>query len=237
MTSWNLNIWNSEIWFSRERKELLLQWNNFFFLISRLFSFRLKKQTSENVVYTTLKYLVKDQTCIYNHGLQDQVTTKHTILCQVVFKSCLYVSIDQFTCHITLSHSDWMVKLYTSAQSFCIINVKNPILHYDFWSNYVHKPVCMFFKKLLLSASKIISSKTKFIFGICRILAFKNLFFVSNMQPLCKCNPALQQSTGQWSITTNLVPLTAHIYHVMIIVTSSFSRKSFFINIFFYFSP
>ena len=53
------------------------------------------------------------------------------------------------------------------------------------------------------------------------------------MQPLRKCNPALQIRTGQRSITTNLLPLTAHIYHVMIIVTSSFSRRSFFINIFF----
>ena len=33
--------------------------------------------------------------------------------------------------------------------------------------------------------------------------------------------------TGQQSITTNLLPLAAHIYHVMIIVTSGFSRKSF----------
>ena len=34
-------------------------------------------------------------------------------------------------------------------------------------------------------------------------------------------------STGQQSITTNLLPLAAYIYHVMIIVTSGFSRKSF----------
>ena len=115
--------WRHEIWISRILKFDFLENEKsfccseiiFFPLISKVFSFRLKKQTSENVVYTTLKYLVKDKTCIYSHGLQDQVTTKPTILCQVVFKSCLYISIDQFTCHITLSHSDWMVKLYTSA--------------------------------------------------------------------------------------------------------------------------
>ena len=37
---------------------------------------------------------------------------------------------------------------------------------------------------------------------------------------------------GQWSITANLWPLTTHIYHVMIIVTSDFSKKYFFIIIF-----
>ena len=39
---------------------------------------------------------------------------------------------------------------------------------------------------------------------------------------------ALQIKAGQQSITDNLWPLTGHIYHVMIIVTSSFSKKSFF---------
>ena len=43
----------------------------------------------------------------------------------------------------------------------------------------------------------------------------------------------LQIRAGQRSITANLWPLTAHIYHVMIIVTSSFSKNSFFINIIF----
>ena len=38
---------------------------------------------------------------------------------------------------------------------------------------------------------------------------------------------------SQQSITANLWPLTAHIYHVMIIVTGGFSKKSFFINIIF----
>ena len=42
----------------------------------------------------------------------------------------------------------------------------------------------------------------------------------------------LQITAGQRSITTNFWPLTAHIYHVMIIVTSGFSNKSFFIIIF-----
>ena len=43
----------------------------------------------------------------------------------------------------------------------------------------------------------------------------------------------LQIRAGHRSITANLWPLTAHIYHVMIIVTSSFSKNSFFINIIF----
>ena len=34
---------------------------------------------------------------------------------------------------------------------------------------------------------------------------------------------------GQWSITTNLWTLTAHIYHVMIIVTGGFFKKSLII--------
>ena len=33
---------------------------------------------------------------------------------------------------------------------------------------------------------------------------------------------------GQQSINANLQPLTAHVYHVMIIVASGFSKKSFF---------
>ena len=40
--------------------------------------------------------------------------------------------------------------------------------------------------------------------------------------------PVLQISAGQQSITTNFQPLTYHIYQVMIIVTSGFSKKSFF---------
>ena len=42
---------------------------------------------------------------------------------------------------------------------------------------------------------------------------------------------ALQIRTGQLSITANPQPLTAHIYHLMIMVTGGFSKKSFFINI------
>ena len=44
---------------------------------------------------------------------------------------------------------------------------------------------------------------------------------------------ALQIRTGQWSVTTSLQFLTAHIYRVMIIVTGGFFQKSFFINIIF----
>ena len=38
---------------------------------------------------------------------------------------------------------------------------------------------------------------------------------------------ALQITAGQRSIITNLRPLTAHIYHVMIIMTDWFSKKYF----------
>ena len=38
----------------------------------------------------------------------------------------------------------------------------------------------------------------------------------------------LQIRASQGSITVNLQPLTAHVYHVMIIVTGGFSKKSFF---------
>ena len=44
---------------------------------------------------------------------------------------------------------------------------------------------------------------------------------------------ALQIRTGQWSVTTSLQFLNAHIYRVMIIVTGGFFQKSFFINIIF----
>ena len=45
----------------------------------------------------------------------------------------------------------------------------------------------------------------------------------------------LQIRDGQRSITTNLRPLTSHMYHVMIIVTGGFSNKSFFVLILFLF--
>ena len=44
---------------------------------------------------------------------------------------------------------------------------------------------------------------------------------------------ALQIRAGQRLITANLRPLTAHIYHLMIIVNGGFSKKSFIINIIF----
>ena len=40
---------------------------------------------------------------------------------------------------------------------------------------------------------------------------------------------ALQIRANQWSITATLWPLTTHIYHVMIIVTSDLPKKYFFI--------
>ena len=43
---------------------------------------------------------------------------------------------------------------------------------------------------------------------------------------------ALQIRAGHQSITANLWPLTAHIYHIMIIVTSGFSKKYSFVIIF-----
>ena len=48
-------------------------------------------------------------------------------------------------------------------------------------------------------------------------------------QQICHELPALQIKVGQWSITANLWPLTSLIHHVMIIVTSGISKKSFFI--------
>ena len=39
---------------------------------------------------------------------------------------------------------------------------------------------------------------------------------------------ALQVRAGQWSITANIWPLTAHIYHKIIIMTGGFSKKSFY---------
>ena len=39
--------------------------------------------------------------------------------------------------------------------------------------------------------------------------------------------PALQIRAGQQSITANTWPLTAHMYHVTIIVTSGFPKKPF----------
>ena len=39
---------------------------------------------------------------------------------------------------------------------------------------------------------------------------------------------ALQVRAGQQSITANIWPLTAHIYHKIIIVTGGFSKKSFY---------
>ena len=44
-------------------------------------------------------------------------------------------------------------------------------------------------------------------------------------------NAALQIKAGQRSITAKLWPLTAHIYHVMIIVTSGSSKKSFLLSL------
>ena len=38
----------------------------------------------------------------------------------------------------------------------------------------------------------------------------------------------LQIRAGQWSITPNLWTLTAHIYDVVIIVITGFSKKSFY---------
>ena len=36
--------------------------------------------------------------------------------------------------------------------------------------------------------------------------------------------PALQIRAGQWSVTANFGPSTAHLYHVMIIMAGGFSR-------------
>ena len=47
-------------------------------------------------------------------------------------------------------------------------------------------------------------------------------------------NAALQIRAGQRSITINLWALTAHIYHVMIVVTDGFSKKSFYYYYFYF---
>ena len=39
---------------------------------------------------------------------------------------------------------------------------------------------------------------------------------------------------SQWSITANLWPLIAHIYHVMIIVTGGFYKKSIYYYYFYF---
>ena len=64
-------------------------------------------------------------------------------------------------------------------------------------------------------AHKIINSKT--------LISFP---FFGKVLPSVKS--ALQIRAGQLLITANLQPLTGHIYHAMIIVTVSFSKKSFF---------
>ena len=43
---------------------------------------------------------------------------------------------------------------------------------------------------------------------------------------------ALQIRAGQRSVTANLQPLTAHIYHEMIILTGGFFKKSFLLILF-----
>ena len=47
--------------------------------------------------------------------------------------------------------------------------------------------------------------------------------------------PVLQIRAGQRLISINLQPSTAHIYHVMIIVTGGFSKKSLIYPYYFYF--
>ena len=56
----------------------------------------------------------------------------------------------------------------------------------------------------------------------------ENHRFSDGLRGGAESNSALQIRAGQRSITANLWPLIAHIYHVMIIVTGSFSKKSFF---------
>ena len=59
-------------------------------------------------------------------------------------------------------------------------------------------------------------------------------FSITLAKTLCHIQlnqPALQIRASQQSIIANIWPLTAHIYHVMIIVTGDFSKKSFFIII------
>ena len=69
------------------------------------------------------------------------------------------------------------------------------------------------------------------LYGHPRYFKFKRKY-----QQYCPCFQTIfpflmtmrQVRAGQWSITANFRPLTAHIYHVMIIVTGGFSRISFY---------
>ena len=54
-----------------------------------------------------------------------------------------------------------------------------------------------------------------------------SFWLITHVFPLCLY--ILQIRAGQRSITPNLWPLTTHIFHVMIIVTSEFSKKYFLI--------
>ena len=54
MTSWHLNIWKVKIWLFREQNDIS-KWNKkHIFLFQKCSLFRLTKQTSNNVVGTTL---------------------------------------------------------------------------------------------------------------------------------------------------------------------------------------
>ena len=58
---------------------------------------------------------------------------------------------------------------------------------------------------------------------------FKNHIHFCWLALLFEIYAAMQIRAGQRSLTANLWPLTAHIYHVMIMVTGGFSKKSIFV--------
>ena len=71
----------------------------------------------------------------------------------------------------------------------------------------------------------------RFLGGLYNFCNFVIIFPLTEVMMICT---VLQIRAGQQPITTNLWPLTSHIYHVMIIVISSFSKKFLMsINVYF----
>ena len=97
------------------------------------------------------------------------------------------------------------------------------------------------YEKFVCNTINATITKEQISFGSIKLVIYTK---VNNKNILCKFNreildedriatyplrstAALQIKGGQRSITANLWALTAHIYHVMIIMTGGFSKKSF----------
>ena len=72
-------------------------------------------------------------------------------------------------------------------------------------------------------------------FDMCRVEFLQSVLWWRNVHGALSYQKytvsALQIRVGQRSVTANLWSLIVHIYYLMIIVTSGFSQKSFFIDI------